>query len=62
MLLGELRDELARAVGRAVVDHDELVQHAGLRQHPSDDLADRPAFVIDRHHDRNFHARTLAEV
>ena len=58
-LLGKLRQDVARAVLRAVVDDDELgADRDG--QHAPDDLLDRRALVVAGHHDRQQRIGELA--
>ena len=51
VLLLETRQDVARAVGRTVVDHDQLDSHR-LGEYPADDLLNRRPLVVDGHHDR----------
>ena len=59
MPLLEVAKDLGRAVGRSVVDHDQLDAQRD-REHPRDNLADRLALVEDRHHDAQERVGELA--
>ena len=54
MLGLQFGQNLARAVGRAVVDADQFDLQRN-REHLPDHLAQRGAFVVDRHHDGELH-------
>ena len=49
--LFHLAEDLARPVGRAVIDHDDLLANRDGAD-PSQDLVDRRLLFIDRDHDR----------
>src|SRR5260370_29954311 len=51
--MAELAQKLRGAVGRSVVDDDDLLVEAAI-QHALDYAADRRCFVVLRNHDRNF--------
>ena len=49
----ELADGLARAIGTAVVDQDDLHRHPGVAK-PTDDTTDGFTLIEHRHDDRQF--------
>ena len=52
--LRDLVEHLARAVGRSVVDDEDLARRRQIdRDQPLDDVGDGPRFVIDGNDDRN---------
>ena len=57
VLAVELPEDVPRAVLRAVVhDHDLALEVSEVDgEDPREDLADRPALVVRRHHDRQLH-------